>query len=88
MCTGRVRVIRLVTQSLIPIPRVPVSYLSIYIDIVKYSVEGGLVIPILSITFICVVPVIVMEVLLHAILKIRLTITFFMNDITKSVGVH
>ena len=69
MCTGRVRVIRPLTQSLIPIPRVPVSYLSIYIDIVKYSVEGGLVIPILSITFICVVPVIVMEVLLHAILK-------------------
>ena len=88
MCTGRVRVIRLVTQSFMPIPRVPVSYLSIYIDIVKYSVEGGLVIPILSITFICVVPVIVMEVLLHAILKIRLTITFFMNDITKSVGVN
>ena len=69
MRTGRVRVIRPLTQSLIPIPRVPVSYLSIYIDIVKYSVEGGLVIPILSITFICVVPVIVMEVLLHAILK-------------------
>ena len=88
MCTGRVRVIRPVTQSLIPIPPVPVSYLSIYIDIVKYSVEGGLVIPILSITFICVVPVIVMEVLLHAIFKIRLTITFFKNDITKSVGVN
>ena len=69
MCTGRVLVIRPVTQSLLPIPRVPVSYLSIYIDIVKYSVEGGLVIPILSITFICVVLVIVMEVLLHAILK-------------------
>ena len=69
MRTGRVRVIRPVTQSLIPIPRVPVSYLSIYIDIVKYSVEGGLVIPILSITFICVVLVIVMEVLLHAIFK-------------------